>query len=130
MGAPEAQQVYLERQQIADVEGEGADLVHEHFLSKLAAVGYPPELSAVFIRTTVAAKWLEEATREKHTATGASRLLRQWIREGRLPCLEENTSNTRQRGFIWRGGGCDGIAAIDLNLESKISVYSRPNEWS
>lgn len=128
-GAPDAQQVYLERQQIADVEVEGAELVHEHFFSKLAAVGYPPELSAVFIRTTVAAKWVEEATREKHTATGASRMLRQWIREGRLPCLEENTSNTRQRGFIWRGSGCDGVATIDMNLEAKMSTYGQANDW-
>jgi hypothetical protein len=124
-GAVDAQKIYLERQTAVDVERDEAEAIEDEFRQKLSAVGYVPEAQLVFIPSKIAWHWFKESTGETRiTQTASSRAIHQMISENRTRYLIENRCNTRGRGFIWRGLGCDPNQEVDLNLDARIVQHS------
>jgi hypothetical protein len=117
----DAQRVILERQAGSDAEREEADVVEEYFASELLGCQYTTETQRVFIPSPIAREWLNRATNERYTTTGASRWLKQQITEGKLKRLAENRGRANGRGFLWVGENA-GDAAIATDLEARLST--------
>jgi hypothetical protein len=120
----DAQRVILERQASSDAEQEEADVVEEHFESQLLGCQYSTDSQRVFLPSTVARDWLNQATNERHTTTSASRWLKQQISERKLRRLAESKGRAHGRGFLWVGQQASD-SAIANDLEARLSARDR-----
>jgi hypothetical protein len=120
----EAQRVILERQSASDAECDEADIVEEYFESQLLERQYSTETQRVFIPSPIARDWLNRATNERYTTTGASRWLKQQVTEGKLKRLAENRGRAHGRGFLWIGQDA-GDSPITTDIEARISTQDR-----
>lgn len=121
----EVQTVIRERQAVADVEREEADLIEEFFASRLAELGYAANTDRIFIPTGVAAKWLEAATNDRTTVTKASRSIRQKINEGQFRRLMECPNRHHGRGFEWWGADATGQSDLRVDIEHQIEIHQK-----
>lgn len=116
-----AQQMILDRQQLADIEEEESGLIQEFFETELKKLHYDTRSDRIFIPSILAAEWYALATREKVTTTAASRRLSQAIAEGTMTLLEKNKCNTYGRGFVWNGPLSSGYEKINTDIEARAS---------
>lgn len=120
---PEAQAIIRERQAVADVEREEADLIEEFFATRLSELGYSTITDRIFIPTGTAAAWLGLATNDKTTVLKASRSIRQKIDEGQFKRLTECPSRTHGRGFNWWGLDATGQSELRTDIEHQIEIH-------
>jgi hypothetical protein len=112
------QQEIIARQESSDVEEEDAGLIVEFFRQKLQELSYQPDHDKVHIPSSIAAKWLCEATNERHGVSAASRMLKQKCTEGTIKDLQINKCKIWGRGFIWFPA--QAIGEVQLNLQQRI----------
>jgi hypothetical protein len=112
------QQEIIARQESSDVEEEDASLIVEYFRQRLADLCYQTEHDKVFIPSAVAAEWLCKATNERHSVTGACRMLKQKCSEGAIRDIQVNNCNTYGKGFIWFPA--HSVGELHLNLRQRI----------
>ncbi len=125
----EAQRVILERQRAADVEDEEGGIFTEYIHKQMKTLGYDDD-DLVFIPSILMAQWHFEATKERHSVTATTRMIKQRIEEGATPQLIVRPHKGGKRGFVWRTSGfvsppTGPIPKIDLfnireNLEDAI----------
>ena len=123
----EAQRVIIERQQNADAESEEAGLIEEYFGNRLDDLHYRPEVSRVFIPSSIMADWFMKATGERTlTISNACRKLYQLIDEGQLPRISRNLCKAWGRGVVWHGAAVDPQDAISTDIEERLSRHQSP----
>ena len=122
----EAQLIIAQRQQTSDVEEEEADLIEDYFKGELRALNYAPDLDVIFIPSTLVCRWFNCAANERMRTTSVTRLLRQWISEGRLHRIQHNKCLTYGRGFVWVGESADPSDRINTDIEARIEHVK---EW-
>lgn len=114
-----AQKAIRERQEDADSDNELARLIEDGFRERLYAMQGILQCNIkyerVFIPTAVAAIWWSEITKERETTIRISRQLRQMIREGEAPLLEEYRRDSA-RGFAWVGEMFDPDQEVNTKL--------------
>ncbi len=120
----DAQRVILERQGASDAEREEVDIVEEYVGSQLVGLQCGVETERIFIPSTIARDWLNQATNERYTTVGASRWLNQQIEEGKFRRLAQNRCRAYGRGFLWIGEKA-GDAGITTDIEARISTRER-----
>lgn len=100
----EAQRVILDRQKAADVEHEETAVLTEFIHNQIEDLGYTID-QIVFIPSILMSNWFSEATKERHSVTATSRLIKQRIEEGNAPQLLVRPHKGGSRGFVWRSSG-------------------------
>lgn len=121
-----AQAVILERQNSADSDTDEIDEIEDFFAKQLQAAGFIPESDCVHIPSRIAATWLGQATNfVRQSVTSSTRMLTQYINEGKTKFLLINDSRTNGRGFIFRGGKCEIQKSVDYSLEDKLIEAER-----
>lgn len=121
----EAQAVIRERQGVADVEREEADIIEDHFRGRLAELCYAAETDRVHIPSLTACQWFNEATGEKKGTTAATRAIKQLCDEDKMTCLQIDPSRTHGRGFLWFGESAEVNAVTRTDLASRIEKQKR-----
>ena len=113
----------LERRGQVDVEEEEAQVIEDHFGSKLRWLGYDIGTADVFIPNTVATQWYNQATNDRRKTTGVTRALKQLHDEGRLTRLMpyRASGGNRVRGLRWVGEHCDSMAAMKMDLGHRLA---------
>ena len=119
----EAQKVIRERQQVADVDQEEAEIIEDHFRSKLSQCRYEVDSERVFLPSKIVTQWYGEATNERQTAGKVSRIMNQKINEGSFVCIQDCPSRANGRGFYWVGANWDCVSPCQMDLESRIDIY-------
>lgn len=120
----DAQRVILERQGIADVEIEEAELVEDFFRQQITGLQYDADSDRVFIPSRVACSWLGAALNDKFNTTAASRSLIQKITEGKFKRLQVNRCNSYGRGFVWTGETWNPADGMKADLETRLDFES------
>jgi hypothetical protein len=118
----DAQLVIRERQAVADVESEEADIVEEFFAKALTDLNFSPSNERVFIPVSIATDWYGKATGERLTVTRASRSMRQKIDEGQFRRLLECPHRNHGRGFEWWGSDSTGTVEMRYDIEHQIEL--------
>ncbi len=116
-----------ERQQLADVELDESQIVEDYFRQRLEALNYDADVDRVHIPTGVAAEWFKQATGERHSVTGASRLLTQKHDEGKLTQLAPNPCRSYGRGFVWTGDQADLSETVRYDITDRQRLHSTFN---
>ena len=119
----EAQRVITERQAAVDVEADEAAVIMDHFAMRLESLRYDVDSQRILIPSTLAAAWYAEATGERKATVGVSRILKQFMDEGRLPRLSVNNCRSYGRGLIWTGQDADRHERILTDVETRGEVY-------
>jgi hypothetical protein len=125
------QDLIAHRSSAADTEAEEIQLVEEFFVSRLNDLHYNAEADKIHIPSSVAGEWYIAATNEKRTIMGATKILCQFVSEGRAVHLRVNPTKKFGRGFLWNGE-IDGNANYEIEnriREKSSSRNSKSNNW-
>ncbi len=125
-----AQDLILERQNSADSDTDEIDEIEDFFAKQLQAAGYTPDTDKVHIPSRIAATWLGQATNfVRQSVTSSTRMLTQYINEGKTKCLLINPMKANGRGFIYAGINSDNDfkneKSVDYKLESKLVIAEK-----
>ena len=121
----EAQKVILDRQGEADAESEESAELQDAIATKLKELHYDPSSEAVFLPNRVIALWLGEVVGERLGTNRAGRIIRQKIREGLLPRLQECPNRISGRGYVWYGENATVDTEVLTQIEDNIETKAR-----
>jgi hypothetical protein len=116
-----AQCVIIERQGETNVDNEEAEIIEEYFADRLAELGYDPEIAVVRIPKPLGSEWFIKATNDRAMTTNKiTRLIKQFINEGKIRRITEDSSRTFGRCWIWYGSAADKTSSALNDIESRL----------
>jgi hypothetical protein len=120
----DVQQVIIERQGVADAEADDAGLLQDYIAEQLAGLHYSPDEDQVFIPTGIIGTWFNRAHNDRQKTGWVSRIVGQFIDEGRLPRIRR-TGRSWGRGFVWCGPDSDPELPVRLDIAERLRRAER-----